>query len=94
MAHESGAVFPHHQQQHQQHQQHQQQHQHQPSASTLAADATADVTPLALREELRDLDAEMSSLHQSLYDAAASFGATLPRSELGAVPAARDVFLP
>jgi hypothetical protein len=52
------------------------------------------VTPTALREELRDLDAEMSSLHQSLYDAAARFGATLPRSELGAAPAACDVFLP
>ena len=84
------------QQQQQQHQQHQHQHQQhqQLSASTSAADAAADVTPLALREELRDLDAEMSSLHQSLYDAAARFGATLPRSELGATPAARDVFLP
>ena len=55
------------------------------------------VTPRALREELRDLDAEMNSLHQSLYDAAARFGAALPRSELGAAPvatAARDVPLP
>ncbi len=77
--------------------QQQQQPAQQPSASTVAADAAADVTPRALREELRDLDAEMNSLHQSLYDAAARFGAALPRSELGAAPvatAARDVPLP
>ena len=77
--------------------QQQQQPAQQPSASTVAADAAADVTPRALREELRDLDAEMNSLHQSLYDAAARFWAALPRSELGAAPvatAARDVPLP
>ena len=82
----------------------QQQQQHQVSATApdaetrygagAGADASADVTPQALRDELRDLDSEMSSLHQSLFEAAARFGATLPRPELGAVPAARGPFPP
>ena len=67
------------------------------AASSSSTNAKRDKQTEALREELRDLDAEMNSLHQSLYDAAARFGAALPRSELGAAPvatAARDVPLP
>ena len=37
--------------------------------------AAGDGVDTALREELRNLDTEMNSLHQSLYDAAVRFGA-------------------
>ena len=43
-----------------------------------AAAAAGYDSPSALRDELRSLDSEMLSLHQSLYAAAVRFGASLP----------------